>query len=640
MPGDKKKKEPELSVSIGYTDEQAVQNGTVEYCETIRGTDRANIGKEYAIDNISVNYELNDNTKGEPKDIYLEYTKDNVTHYGEKRNPLHLEVLRDRLNNGESASSIYNSIKEFIMGNKNNPETVNYAISMLLHEFGTKLYDENGGHNNFSKNPVEFLKTILEVPEDEQLDGFVCIEIHEFGMRLLHDCGIPAVVIGGKGINNVGHASLLYKQGDGKYVHINYNTIYTINADNIKDAAYTILRNSAGLENAGYLELVDDDGSYQEFTLKDESVWGRELDKRDYNNKSVFEHDIATNSDIGGTVNFSNLASISAEANGTLAFGDDNRPRELKGAIAYKKSHDSTVFESASSAGLKIEFNGNNKKENGKTFFETKVVLADTKGENHDNISRKDIRLFDRELIDTDEQVNKPENEAEDRFANKLIDNKTVFIRAAAGKENNLLEDSGIKLSNTLQGGMICGVNYADNYENRYAGDARITLEEGLQLQNNIGNVSLTNNISGGLVGDLRLRGGDCVPTVQPGVKLNGSSGFSAKSGNVVFGAKADGHAVVSQPCLDYGISGNIFAAVKPENSKTTFFGSASLGNTKQQLRLGGMNERTEDITVFGATLGAENKKGSVSLNYNGRFDRLNSTRDRSVISLNAKVNL
>jgi hypothetical protein len=100
------------------------------------------------------------------------------------------------------------------------------------------------------------------------------------------------------------------------------------------------------------------------------------------------------------------------------------------------------------------------------------------------------------------------------------------------------------------------------------------------------------------------------------------------------------GFTVKTQPSFDYGTNANIYGIYKPQSTNMSLFGNVSISNTKQQLTIGGFNERTENETTFGASVGARNSLGALSLNYNQRLDHLNSTNNRSIVSLNAAINL
>ncbi len=634
---DKKKKIDEINIETSYIDEQTVQTGIIE-------SDTRPVISETVV-SININgktYEFSDSWETEKPDC----------NWGK---------LRNDYKSGKSVEEIYTSLKNEVLNHKDNPEYIELVLANLMGDLVNDLYDSEKRHENIGDTAEEMLNTMLNVKDDEELRGFVCSNIHEFGMRLLNDCGINAVVLCGKARQAEAHATLLYQREDGKYVFTNYNRSMVIDAPSIKDAAKTVYKNS-GLESFGYLSFIDDNGSYQEFALKDEACWGEELDKRFYNNQNLFDRHIEGKSSIDGNISYSNIGNISAEATLTRAGGSELNPRETKYSLAFKKNGESALFENSVSAGFKFERKGINKQNNGETFFETKAVLDFTQGQlgnvifntqnNTQNNIYNQVDTFFTENPNLLENSDLTKEEILQQLSAMLpttlsdctpgykSKHFTTFVRGLLGKETNLVEKENLRLDNTAQASLTGGIDIGTSGSPAAGGDARVVLEDGIQLTNISGNTIYQNGISAGIVGDLKLTNGAQKPGIMPGGKFNVSSAFQTKpADNIVFGANANAGAVVTAPAKDFAVNGGLYASYKPNNSDIMIFGQLNSSHERQKLNIGQFKQQTENVTTLGAVLGAQiNDRTTLHAGYSRTFDKLNSTRNQSVISLGAKI--
>ena len=698
-----------------------------------------------------------------------------------------IKNMKERIDNGDNVSDICSDLRTFILNNKDtNPDLVQRAVAQLLkdaegyYDYSTSNLFGISGFTRYHQGDTseEVLKKILNVPKGESLSGFVCSTISEFGMHLLEECNIKATMLCG-GTNDTNHTTLLWQRSDGKFVQNNYGHSYTLDAENMKDAAREVYKRDLGLLNNGYIYFVDNNGSYQEFAMKDEAVWGRELDKRDYNNQSVFNHSVATQSSIQGTANLSNIGSVSAEIKGTLAYHneDNTKSKETTYSVGFKKSGETSLADSSTSIGAKFEQKSEKITDTGKNFSDTKIVVDYTKlhsnaltvnsniiqpiesrtikdpenlaklreyydkqfleifsleylqgnynrcqfyldnfddeyrgaspitkeeyiAQQHkayksgDGIAYEDLSDFGKKNADTiisnswDNYLinNKYDGAKElvlemqagykdkidnyelykDKFIEEQINsyttlsgfNKqevptttelqafdtnhlTLFIRKLFGKEKTLLKDDNLELSNAWQVGGLLGFNVTTTSTFAFGGDVRLFAEEGLRLNVGDKNTLSSTVVSGGVVADMSLKSGTLTPTVSPGVKLNGSSVFRTRvNDKVSFGAGVDGYAVVTRQSTDWGVGGNAQASYKPQGMDVTIFGSAEAGVDKQQLRIGGFNVLSDYVSKLGLSLGVKFNTGSVQFNYTKYNDKLNSTRDRAVFSVGARINL
>ena len=378
-----------------------------------------------------------------------------------------IDNMKERIANGESLNKICSDLKSFIIQNKDtNPDLVQRAISQLLEE-SEGYYDK--GKDNLLKisgftrshqgnNSQEVLQKILDTPNGEDLHGFVCSTISEFGMMLLEECGIQATLLCG-GTNSTNHTTLLWQRSDGKFVQNNYGASYILDAKNMKDAAREVYKKDLGLVNNGYIYFVDEYGSYQEFAMKDEAVWGRELDKRDYNRQSLFDNGVAAKSSISGNVNFSNIGSISAEVNGVLSSHNENgtASKEIDFSAGYKKNGVTSLADSSTSVGAKLGYKVEKLIDNGKKFSDTKIIVDLTKLHTNETIIG-----YDKIQPMIDRKIKEPE---------KLKELTEWF-----GPEYEALckRDS-------LQGSYNFYSSYIENYESK--GPAPLTKEEYIKQQ-------------------------------------------------------------------------------------------------------------------------------------------------------------
>lgn len=774
--------ETQVSAEIGYVQEQAVQNASD--IKILDDNVCSGMSKPYDIKIIHVNENDEEEVKLDIKNLEMDL------HYQKGYEFLEMfsiHNMKERISNGENVSNICSDLKEFILNNKDsNPDLVQRAIAQLLKD-AEDYYDDGTdnwlGKSGFTRhnqgdNSEEILTKILNVPDGEYLSGFVCSTISEFGMHLLEECDIQATMLCG-GTHGTNHTTLLWQRSDGKFIQSNYGHSYTLDAQNMKDAAREVYKRDLGLINNGYIYFVDNQGSYQEFAMKEEAIWGRELDKRDYNGQSVFDHSVATQSSIQGTANFSNLGSISAEVSGTLAYHNEDNTvsKETTFSVGYKKNGETSLADSSKSIGAKVEHKVEKLTDTGKKFSDTKVVVdytqlhsnalkvaydkvqpiesrsfkpseqldqlkeyfsnfylehyslenfqwqydwcsfyiehyaeeyqgaspitkeqyieqqhkvyKDGDGIAYEDLSdfgkanadRQILRNWDNYLINNRydgglELVQKQQDEYKDKidhydeykeaYVNKEIDcytnlkgfNKdevpttkeleafdsnhlTMFFRKVFGREKTLLKDGNLELTNAWQLGGILGLNVTTTSSFAFGGDVRLMAEEGLRLDVGDKNTLSSTAISGGVVADMSLKSGTLTPTVSPGVKLNGSSIFKTRlSDNVSFGAGVDGYAVITRQSTDWGVGGQAQAAYKPEGLNVTLVGSVDAGVDKQQLRIGGFNALADYVSKLGLSLGVKFNTGSVQFNYTKFNDKLNSTRDRAIFSIGARINL
>ena len=376
------RKPTEVSAEISYVNEQAVQNLKETFTQFAKPETEY---LEHYYDGAVFGYADGRETR---INLELENVKYDINYLdGVRLDLFSIDNMKERINNGESVSSICNDMKEYLIQIKDtNPDLVQLAVAKLLdrcedfYDEGTDNWLNIAGYTrkHLGNNATEILDKVLNTQDGEQLKGFVCSTISEFGMRLLDECGIKATMIAG-GTNSSNHTCLLWQRSDGKYVQSNYGRSYILEASNMKDAAKEVYKKNLGLITNGWIYFVDNSGSWQEFALKEEAMWGDELDKNNYNKESIFNRTISEHPEINGKISVSNLGSFSAEAKGTVVYGNSIKEKEFSWSVGGKKSKNTSIADNSLSIGAKLEYKSEKKTKNGVKFNSTKVVADYTK---------------------------------------------------------------------------------------------------------------------------------------------------------------------------------------------------------------------------------------------------------------------
>lgn len=567
--------------------------------------------------------------------------------------PYGLSELRSMYSdNGGDTGQILDGMKTYIRDNVSSPTAIPLFMGNLLLDFGTDVYDMTRTHKNTGDSAQEILQNVLSLKDGERLSGFVCTNIHEFGMRLLHECDIEAAVISGKKKDEGSHAALIYKSGEGKYIFTDYGLVQEIEAPSIKEAIYIINKESMDLFSHGSIAIIDENSSYHEFALQDEAVWGEAIDKRAYNDKSLFEHNVSNNSGISANVDISSQGNISAEIEGTYAFGDSDARRNLSLGVGYRKSGETASFDSSESLGIKAGFSGINEGEKSNFFFQTTLGADYTTGSVHDryvktsqysdqsyydsvNQVADEIRAMgytDGEIQNATEQLmSAHKNFSVPAGPDKKNNYLTMFTRGVAGVESTVLDNERTTITNVGQVSFTGNVTFGTNGTTSKTGDYRFALEDGVQMQNQLGKTTLNNNISGGVLIDNRETLGAQNMSVEIGAKFNaGSSFYTQPTENLAFGAGVSGYAVLTQPSTDYGFRASASATYRPKGSDITFTGTAGVTADYQRLHIGGFSEQTENKHSFSASIGAQYKNNKFNLGFKKDINNINHTRDKT----------
>ena len=626
----------EINVNVTYTDESAVKDGSL-----ISSLPR--VTYEYSVQ--TVNPETGEiiNTDA--------YCANGFSYMDDRpKDVLSLDDVRTFYKNNDcSAEKTYDYLKNYIIENKDNPAVLQAVAESVLGNLES-IYDSTQEHKKVGESQTDILDKIMNTPENGELSGMICGPIHEFVMNTLHDCGINAAMLMGK--NEENHVTLLYQRSDGKYVFNNYGTTAIIDADNIKDAARTVLKHSPQLDSCGYITIADSENSYQEFAFRDEAAFGHEMDKRDYNDRMPSDFNTAKKSSLTADINTSSLGSISVRTTGTMAHSDDSRSTEASVALEYRNTAESSMFANSQSIGLRGEYKGLNQNDsNTETFFDIKGIASYTKGDKPcfvQTLSEDNNQYLSNRFYNTIDPKNHRE-EGPEITENDLIwqsgtvetKNISVFVNGSAGMENTLIETDNLRLTNTSECSAYIGGTAAIDTGTGIFGDMRLLAENELRLQNRAGDFSFDNSINAGITGDLKLNTA-AVFGFQPGVKLNAASSVSYKpeGENFEIGAGIRGYGVLSSPAKDRGVSANIYSSIKPDGSEITYYGAVSGTLEKQNLNIGGFNHLTENNSTVSAVIGAKiNPKTALNISYSHHSDALNKSRNNSAVSIGACIN-
>lgn len=239
--------------------------------------------------------------------------------------------LRDYMNEGHDAKETYNYLVDSLKNNKNNPEYVEKVVDNILKNV-SYMYDTDISYKPVADSKEETLAVFLQNTKYEDVDGAICSTMHGLVKDALNDAGIPAVLLASKSYidtrnksneNAGGHATLLYKVEDNKYVHSNYGTTTVIEADNITSAIKALYKQSDELTGErGYISITGSGGkTYEEFLFQDEAVYGRDIEKSNHVKESAFLGDnVKDRSSFGFDISYDNRSETdNIEAEGTIA---------------------------------------------------------------------------------------------------------------------------------------------------------------------------------------------------------------------------------------------------------------------------------------------------------------------------------
>lgn len=560
---------------------------------------------------------------------------------------LGLTDLKEYYNtHGKSAEATYEYLTNYIKENRDNPEIIQNTASLLLGD-AEGMYDSSQNRTEVGGTPAETLGKMLSTNDGEELNGLICGTIHGFVMDAFHDAGVSAVLVGGKQSEN--HATLMYQRSDGKYVWGNYSKSMVIEADNIKDAVREVYKKSGELESSGYITLWDNNGSYQEFALKDEAAFGNQMDKRDYNGKSPFDHSVAPKTSLDANINVGTNGNLSAEIGGTIAQQKDNKDVATTVTLGVKNNpNETSCFEQSQSVGVKVDHNVNiDKSDTKQVYVQSTTIASYTKGKvgsqtytnnNPETTATQTVPVTNTGSgIGSSQTISVSSDASSVTLGGQTSENVSLFTHVEAGVENKVIDKGNTTLSTVVQGSTSVGGTMSVKDGFGFFGDARVGTAAGVKLDTKNQTTAFTGSLSGGPVADFKLNnnyGG-----VQVGAQIQAQTGVTYKpNDNLQLGAGASAFTTLTPTSKDTGASGTVWGTYTPAGTDTAVYGSVFASTQQQHLTVGGFNDRTENTTVLAATLGAQlNNKWSVEAGYTRIDDKLNPTRNNNIVSVGAK---
>lgn len=582
------------------------------------------------------------------------------------------------------------SMKDFIIENiDKNPEAVAIAIATLqtrsysYYDYGTNNILKASGftRKDLGHTSEEVLEKIYNTPEGEMLEGFVCSTISDFVMRLLHECNVEAVMLAGGGNTSSDHTTLVFKASDGNYVYVDENECAVIKAPNIKATVKALHRNNIAQGDFGYIMIIDEKNSYQEFDLQDETIWGHELDKRDYNRTYAQLPDIDNNSSIKANYNRSVLGGNEINLTGTYVKNiDKNTVLQQKISLGYKDNYFSNLeggimpgMYAFNSLGVKYEKDSLTEKENNAVSYKSNKTILNTTNIYNPMQKYTKYNAFNVEYHDYDaESIEAAQTMLDESFNSQLqylqegteedIYNKYFKLDAADHVEEEKVRKNTDRnsfrnfmlfnrsergtqtpindnLSTTGQISSTVGLNLRPFDGLVFCGDMRLTAEQSLNYKKNFRNSELKADINGGIVADMSIKTGVLKPCIAFGGKGNADVSIMTKvNDKMAVGANTSSYVVVTPVSTDYGTTGGV--TVNYKNKDYAIFGNVNAGIEKQKLHIGLINEQTENNIGWNALLGVSNKRGSLQVGYSDKINIINPTHNKNMFTLGVNVNL
>jgi len=533
------------------------------------------------------------------------------------------------VNNDNSGEAAYQYFTDFLKENKNNPEVINNTVTAILAELSNKYDKTNVEHGKVGNTQAEYISTVFSSGKDEETGALICGTIHNFLRDSLQDAGIPAVTVVGGQITNkndfTNHACLLYQNNDGTYTFNNYGKSATVAANNVKEAIYTVHKDTGLLESGGQITIHDKNGSYQEYALSESAAYGHLVDKKNYNAATPFDNSVAQNSELGVIGNVSSVGNISGSVDATFASQTENGAKSTTVGAEFKRTGENAEFYNSYSIGVNAEHAQT------KTLNKNNILTYDVSGVYSHTTGQLGGQTYTNQFGNN-----------YDKQGGEKISYETFMARGSVGVETNLFNNGNTSVSNggsaSLIGNFVLG--HSNHYSSSY--DARLTIEDGIQVQTGDKNQTFTGQLSGGAVIDTQQDNNGMRPTV--GGKLNIGTDYKANIGdNFALDAKASGYGLFTKASTDYGVQANVGAVFTNSNRNSkikNIWGAAGVDFETQHLHLGGFNQQTEKNIAFNTAVGVDiNKNTKVSLNYSQSKNRLDPLKNKQMLSATMQVN-
>ncbi|MFA5929021.1 MAG: hypothetical protein WC838_06975, partial [Candidatus Margulisiibacteriota bacterium] len=183
---------------------------------------------------------------------------------------------------GQDSGKVYGQLVDLIKQNAqsaNLPVIVNDLLRMLHDRYDDRVSDKTAKAQEIAKTKTEVLEKFLQTPAGGATPFASCGSMHGFVMELLHDAGIEAVTISGRG-ERMGHTALLYKD-NGKFYFNNYEQGHQVQANSLAEAIKAIMKNDSGLYVRGVVSVqgIAKGANHKAYALDEETVFGNRIEK-------------------------------------------------------------------------------------------------------------------------------------------------------------------------------------------------------------------------------------------------------------------------------------------------------------------------------------------------------------------------
>ena len=498
----------------------------------------------------------------------------------------------------ESADKVYDKTVNSLAENKDNTEYVENFVDSMLANLNNN-YDSKISHAGINGSNAE--KLMQFVNNTDEVDGAICETIHGLAADMLNEAGIPAVVVHGfmeiDGKN--GHATLLYKSGD-KYVWNNYGNSEAFEADNIEDAFKIISKNNNYFSSNGYLNLQSDDGSFRKVLYTEEAAFGDKLDKSTTDKQNIFaKTNIENDNSITYSTNDYNITKTTENINSSAG---TTKISQQSYSIQTKAEKDTKSFAKSDSTG-----------------FDANLT---TQYKHDSNTITKNTDITFSSINDSTEL-----NQQYFAINSSLTGSKKIINT----------ENTDISVLGNIGAFGAFAMNEVSNYGKFSHGDFRFSNDLGVEIQNQVNNVEITNQASIGMPLDFDQKGYKQEINfdsygISAGLNLKGSSELNYKpTQDLNLSANVNGFYSKTKHFEHTGYSAEIGAEYKTND--TNIFAKLGIEQEKEEITINKFDETIKNSTELTSSIGFS--KDNTELTGTVSYD-LNKKKAKG--SLSAKI--
>lgn len=483
----------------------------------------------------------------------------------EKENPKSEFQKLTEFQKTHSKEETYAYFKETLSGlAKNDKESFKTLVNSIL-QAGNSHYDYEQKYDKIADSQAEILEKFLTA--NGSIDNAICSTIHGFMMDTMHELGIDAVIT--PGTEGGGHATLLYKLEDGKYIFNDYGTSTEINADNIIQAAKISTRETDFNNFGGYTQILGDGSDYyQEYSFKDEAAYGDEIDSKNSNKTTAFKNDNIKEKS-GFNFYYDRKSDIKQDKfGGDIKFANEDAQVKASVGVQYRQTEAVTDnFNGSSSIGIKGEI-------------------------------AKNFDLGDKGQITADATVI---SNSITGTTNKVEKYSLFKEQVGVAYSKDVYKEKDLTLTNAVRFSEDVSFGKTDNFS--HVNDIKLQLEDGVRAKKENDNVTFETLINAGIIANYGISDfANQTIILNLGGKANIASSVDyALSDNSNLKASADGFFSADKNHANYGANAEI-------GIKKNFYNPhAVYPNSSIEAAIGYSFERT-DINVGGFNQNVQNE--------------------------------